>query len=283
MYVALSTLSYSLSCLPKVALDGVARILSAFIFDILRFRRALILKNIKIAFGEKYSAEDRVRLGRASVYHFALTMLETLVSVRKPIAADVSVEGERHLREALAQGKGAYILCFHMGNWEAMAAKMTQSIVPSYVLVKKIGSPGVQRWVEETRQRNDFRWIKREKKGDGFRGIREVLSRGEAVGFAFDQTRPGEPRLPFFGHPAKTNTSLAAIWRRYPAPIIPAYIQRESFGVHTLKFFPEVKLTVSENLDADILTHSQQFNQVLEELITQCPEQYFWLHNRWKS
>ncbi len=283
MYAALSTLSYSLACLPTKALEGVGHALSFLVFDIMRFRRQLILSNLEIAFGDRYTPEQRVQVGRASVYNFALTILETLVSVRRPIDADVTVQGERHLREALAQGKGAYILCFHMGNWEAMAAKMTKAFVPSHVLVKKIRSPGLSRWVEETRRRNGFHWIKREKKGDGFRGIREVLGRGEIVGFAFDQTRPGEPRLPFFGKAAKTNTSFAAIWRRYPAPIVPAYIKRESFGVHTLKFFPEVPMKCSSDFEADILAQSQEFNGVLENLIRECPEQYFWLHDRWKS
>ena len=102
-----------------------------------------------------------------------------------------------------------------MGNWEAMGAAWAL-VTPAHVLVKKVGSSSVDRFVSELRDRNGFLTVKRKKKGDGFSAIRDVLARGEIVGFVMDQARPGEPKLPFFGRPAKTNTSFAAIWRQDP-------------------------------------------------------------------
>lgn len=114
------------------------------------------------------------------------------------------------------------------------------------------------------------------------KGIKDVLSRGEIVGFAFDQARPGEPRLPFFDHPAKTNTSLAAIWNKFEAPIVPVCIYRRGFGKHELHIEPELKMDPIDGKD-DILDISTRFNHVVERMVTRHPEQYFWLHNRWKA
>ena len=97
-----------------------------------------------------------------------------------------------------------------------------------------------------------------------------------------DQARPGEPKLPFFGHPAKTNTSFAAICRRFRAPIVPSFVLRQSFNRHVQYFLPEVSLEYTGDTDADILKQSTEFNAVVETCIRRCPEQYFWLHNRWK-
>ena len=97
-----------------------------------------------------------------------------------------------------------------------------------------------------------------------------------------DQSRPGNPYLEFFGQPARTNTSFAAIWRRCPAPIIPGYIVRHEFGRHTVHFLPEVTLDQTENEEEDILRHSRIMNGVIEGVVRQHPEQYFWMHNRWK-
>lgn len=98
-----------------------------------------------------------------------------------------------------------------------------------------------------------------------------------------DQSRPGEPKLPFFGRPAKTNTSLAGVWPANPVPIVPAFITRQSPTVHTLRFFPPVTMTRSSDEKADVLANTETFNRVIEQMIRACPEQYFWMHNRWKD
>jgi KDO2-lipid IV(A) lauroyltransferase len=169
-----------------------------------------------------------------------------------------------------------------MGNWEAMGAACTRRYGPSYVLVKKVGSPNVDRFVSELREKQGFLSIKRRKKGDGYQGIKDALSRNEIIGFVMDQARPGEPKLPFFGKPAKTNTSFAAIWRRNPVPIIPAYINRTGVSKHVLRFFPEIHPVITDDTEKDIIEHSLMFNQVVETHVRTSPEHYFWMHNRWK-
>ena len=97
-----------------------------------------------------------------------------------------------------------------------------------------------------------------------------------------DQSRPGSPRLPFFGHPAKTNLGLATLWQRYPAPIIPGFIHRSELGKHIVELQSPLDIETTEDRKADILAHSEQFNRAMETMIADKPEQYFWLHRRWK-
>jgi len=267
---------------PRVA-DRAAWYLAVFVFDVLRLRRRLILRNLTIAFGKTIPDNEKIRIGRESVYNFALTMVEFLRSGGSDIAGAININGAEHIREALARNQGVYILCFHLGNWEAMGAACTRFVAPSHVLVKRVGSSGVNRFVSETRARNGFLAVRRQGKGDGYKAIVKALGRGEIIGFVMDQARPGNPRLPFFGRPAKTNTSFAAIWRRHPAPIVPAYIVRKSIGSHVIEFLPEVKLDMTPDEMQDVLRHSEQFNRVVEGAVRRKPEQYFWMHNRWKD
>jgi len=283
MYYLMQLLSRTLGRLSPKSLERLAATLTFIIFDLLRLRRSLMLKNLDRAFGTSKTDHEKQRIARAAVDNFVQTLLETLSSFTHPLAQNIEVRGGEHLQAALAKGQGVYVLCFHMGNWEAMAAKVSKQFAPVYAVMKTIGSPGMNRFVEELRTRNGLHWIKREKKGDGFRGIREVLARGEIVGFIIDQARPGEPRLPFFGHPAKTNTSFAAIWRRIQAPIVPVHIHRESFGRHVVTCEPELTMAQTKGQVAeDVLTNSQQFNDLVEQIVRQYPEHYFWFHNRWK-
>lgn len=281
MYWLLRGIAACFGTLSDKTIDRLASFVAWVVFDLTRVRTKLILKNLAIAFPDM-SLTDKRRIGRESVKNFVLTTFEILRSRRVDVAAKVRIVGDEHIREALARGDGAYVLCFHMGNWEAMAAACTRFITPSYVLVKKVGSDGVDRFVSELRRHNGFLTITRKKKGDGFRAIKDILGRGEIVGFVMDQARPGEPKLPFFGVPAKTNTSFAAIWRRDPAPIVPGYIVRTAVNEHVLTFLPEVRPTLTDDPGADILRHSEAFNGVVEACVRKAPEHYFWMHNRWK-
>jgi Kdo2-lipid IVA lauroyltransferase/acyltransferase len=282
LYLVLNQVSLFLARLRPSQVERFADSLTAIVFDWLRIRRGLIMKNLRIAFGKEKSEGELEAIGRASVYNFFLTIFEFLRSVKIDIARDVSIEGDEHIKGALAKGQGVYILCMHLGNWEAMGAAVSRQICPAYVLVKKVGGASVNRFVDELREKNKFYTVKRKSRGDGFRAIKDTLARGEIIGFVMDQARPGEPRVPFFGAPAKTNTSLAAIWRRAEAPIVPAYIERFGIGKHRVTFLPEVTLVKTADESADVLSHTQKFNEVVERCVTRRPEQYFWMHDRWK-
>ncbi|MFW7381423.1 MAG: lysophospholipid acyltransferase family protein [Oligoflexus sp.] len=269
---------------PVKFLEIMARVLSVLVFDVFRFRRRLILSNLRKAFGNSRSPQDLRRIGRQSVYHFILTAFEFLRGAYIDMTGHIELRGVDKVEAALAKGKGAYIVGFHQGNWEALGAVLSKRICPVHITVKKIGRPdgAVNRLVEEIRRRNGFQAIARKSTGDAYRAMRRALAKQEMVGFVIDQARPGEPRLPFFGHPAKTNTSLAAIWRRVPAPVLTVHIRRVGFGQHIAEFETELPWEATENAELDVLEQSSQVNQLVESIIRRHPEHYFWFHNRWK-
>ena len=221
-------------------------------------------------------------IGYKSIFSFLHTEMEFLASRGGRLAEKVSFVGKEHLENALGKGSGAYVLCIHMGSWEAMGAAMTKEIETTNVVVKKVGGPKTDAYITWLRELNGFRIIKRKKKGDAFKGIKETISDNKIVGFVMDQARPGEPYLPFFGHPAKTNTSLAAILQRCPAPVIPGYCERFSDGKYRVEFLEPLELKSTGDSKLDIIENSKIFNFTVEKMIRKCPEQYFWLHNRWK-
>jgi KDO2-lipid IV(A) lauroyltransferase len=283
MYGFTKAVANLLSKLSFQSLEKLAHFLTFIFFDILRFRRALMLKNLDIAFPDKYTRGEKVKIARASFSHFLQTIFEVLISEKHPIDADVEVIGGEHLTKALADEKGAFILAFHMGNWEAMGAVITKRFRPAYTVVKKVGGDGLNKFVEERRLANGLYWIGREKTGDAVRQMFKILKDGKIVGFIMDQARPGEPRLPFFSKDAKTNTSLAAIWaRRTTSPVMSVCIYRKAFGKHVLTLKGPLELRVSDDPAADILHNSLIFNREVEANVRLHPEQYFWFHNRWK-
>lgn len=262
--------------------ETLARGIAWFLFDIARLRRGLMISNIEIAFPEM-SRQEVIRTARSSLYHLCLTMIEFLASEHRDISAQVTVKNPEYAREILARSQGMYAVVTHLGNWEAFGSALTRKVAPTHVIVKKVGGPSMNRRVEDLRAHNDFLTIKRQKKGDAFAAIREALGANRIIGFVMDQSRPGEPKLPFFGRPAKTNTSLAAIWRKCPAPLVPAMLYRiPGTRRMEMEFLPEIKLDTTPDEAGDVLRHSTAFNKAVETIIRRHPDQYFWMHARWK-
>lgn len=282
MHLLLHLFSWFISILPLSWLSYLAHTLATLSFSILRIRRSLLLKNLRIAYPELSPAEHK-RIAYLSVYNFILTILEFLHFRDGTIGNQTQIEGMEHIKKALEKGKGAYVICMHLGNWEAMGSAVSKQIAPVRMVLKKIGVPSVNRFVYKLREKNKFHAIQRDKKGDAFRGIQEALKNGNVVGFVMDQAKHGGPRLPFLGTPARTNTSLAAFWRKNPVPILVAYSHRLGVGKHVVHFLPEITLQMTDDAQADILNHSLYFNELLAPHIARHKEQYFWLHDRWKN
>lgn len=287
MYVLLTCVAFLVGRLPDRGLDLCAEALTILWWDILRVRRALVLKNLTTAFGAAYSDSDRARIGRASVKSACLTFFEFLHAAGRrggTLADHVKIEGRAGAEASLAEGKGAMFICLHIGNWEALGCSISRYVRPMHILIKKVGGRGVNRFVVNARRRSGFVDIERQSRGDGARQIIRALKAGDIVGFVMDQSRPGEPKLPFFGYPAKTNTGFATLWARCgEPPVHVCFTYRVGVRRHVAVIGSRVTLQNSGDYRGDILHNSQVMNHLLEEVIRQHPEQYFWLHNRWKE
>lgn len=282
MYNLLAAIGVLCASLGEKGQEYLARGLAFILFDGLHLRRNLMVENLAIAFPEMDSVV-RTKTARISLYHVCLTMIEFLASSRRNISKDVTVKNPEYAQEILGRGQGMYAIATHLSNWEALGSGLTRFVAPAHVIVKKVGGPSMNRRVEDLRAHNDFLTIKRQKKGDAYAAIRGALAANQLIGFVMDQSRPGEPKLPFFGVPAKTNTSLAAIWRKCPAPVVPAMIHRiPGTRRMEIEFLPEIHLEKTEDESADILHHSVKFNAAVETIIRRHPDQYFWMHARWK-
>ena len=247
-----------------------------FIFEV-----ELMEDNISRAFPEKSSSFHK-KIAKSSLFHFSLTVLEFLRARDGLLASNVVFENAHIIKDAHAKGKGVFILSLHMSNWEALCCALSKHLAPTLPIVKKIGLEAMNNFVTERREYNGFFSLKREKKGDIIREISKHIKKGDMIGFMMDQSKPGEPEIEFFGDLAKTNTSLAVFWRKYKVPIIPVHIKRIGVGKFLVKAEQELEFQHTEDRVQDTLKNTRYVNQVLEKIILSNPEQYFWLHNRWK-
>lgn len=282
VYGILNAFAFFLYVLGFKGIRAIAVGLGVLAFDILRIRRKVILENLNIAFGNTKTKEEKIKIGRASVISFLTTMLEFLPATRLFPKMQVTYQDMHRATDLLSRNQGLYAMCIHMSNWEFLC-HICSNITPISVVVKPIGKGALAKWVEQTRARIGFSLIDRKGKSSAAQQIFRALDRKEAIGFIVDQKRSAGQVLPFFGRPASTNDSLAKLYLRRLAPILPVILKRQGFGKYHVIFFPEFVISENPNLSFQekVSEITKKVNAQVEQMIQMNPEEYFWMHNRW--
>jgi KDO2-lipid IV(A) lauroyltransferase len=268
----------------KATPSAAARLL----FRLMPLRRQVVLDNLKRVYGEVVDEAEITRLAQAHYGHLGRLLWEFLwfpwLSRAKRMAM-VRVENLDALLAAHAQGKGVLILTGHFGNFEVSTSAGLASFPEAKGRFHFVRRPIRPEWLDRlvTRRFRKVGFGVLPKRG-GLDAILDRLAEGDLVVFPFDQhaQRKDGVLVEFFGHPAGTFRSLAVIALATGAPVVPASSWRESDGHHVLRF--EAPLQAVEDADTNeaIRLTTREFNRALELLIVRRPEQWWWVHRRWK-
>ena len=243
-------------------------------------RRTVALENLARAFPGR-SATELARIGRASFRHLGMNFVESCVFFFRPPArllSRVSVDGLPNVEAAHAMGRGILLLGAHFGNWELLAASHALTRFPLSVVVRPLDSPLDDGILERFRTRSGVELITKRR---ALTDIVDALRRGRMVGILLDQnaSRREGVFVPFFGIPASTSKGMALIALRTGAPVLPVFIRRRPDGRHVI----DAGAPVPVPPDGDVVAFTRAFNEAIEAAIRQAPEQWFWLHRRWKT
>ena len=231
--------------------------------------------------------EARVRAVVRGVFRHLVSIGAEMVRLRRPLERRgiedvVALEGTEHLRAALAAGRGAIVVSGHLGNWEVMgAAGLGVGVYPVSVY-RPLDNPLLDAWVRSLRGMEGADVV--EKKG-AMRGMLRALREGRVVAILVDQ----DPRshgifVPFFGVPASTIPSPAELALRTGAAIIPGFALRNGPGFRYRTWFePPVVARADADHDSEVRRVTALLNERLEAAIRRAPEQWLWLHRRWKT
>ena len=258
------------------------------LFRLLPLRRDVILANLERVYGAVVPRAEIVRLAQAHYGHLwrlAGEFLRFRWLSRERKAALVRIENAEAMGAALARDKGVLVLTGHFGNFEVATLaglRHYPGFSGRFHFVRRAIKP---RWLDAlvTRRFREGGFGVLGKRGS-LDAILERLAAGDIVVFPFDQ-HAGPPdgiAVDFFGEPAWTFKSLAIIALATGAPVVPASSWRAPDGRHVLRF--EAPLAAIDCADATeaIRRNTRAYNEALERLILRRPEQWWWVHRRWK-
>ena len=260
-----------------------------FLFRWLPYRRAVILENLNRVFGANVEPSQIALLAQAHYGHL-LSLLKELIQFRFLSAARkksiVRVEGVDGMIEAFVAGNGILILTGHFGNFEVSTVAGIEHFPQVKGRIHFLRRPIKPKWLSDmlTRRFNQAGFGVVGRRGS-LEEIISTIESGDAIVFPFDQyaRRPEGIEVEFFGQAAGTYKSMAIIALATGAPVIPASSWREPDGTHVLKFFPALKPVLDNDVGQEIIKNTLAYNQALELSIVRHPEQWWWVHRRWKN
>jgi KDO2-lipid IV(A) lauroyltransferase len=248
-----------------------------------RVHRRIALANLQGAFPTR-TAVELESIAKAMFKHFGRLLLELLKYAslsREQQIACVEWEGEDRVRLAYAQGKGVLFCTGHFGFWEQQALAHALKFEPMAVMARPLDNPMLHALLEQIRTSNGNPVIYR--RGAVRKALR-LLAEGRGVGILIDQhmTSPDAIYVDFFGRPAATTSTLAALAIRTGAPVVPLFALPLEQGGYRLIYEHPVEPPGESSPDA-VREFTQRCTDVLEMHVRRHPELWLWMHRRWRD
>lgn len=282
MYRTLKALTWFFSALPLTVARGVGRGIGYLAYQILRKHRATNLADMARCFPEAAPSELKRRLRR--VYQgMAVNYIEVFRwfgGRDAELEALIRAEGMEHFEQARARGRGVVVLTAHVGNWDLLGPWAARR-APLTIISKELRGVGANRYWQEARARCGLKILPAH---NSYRGCLATLRRGEMLGFILDQnmTRMEGIFVEFFGRPACTTPGLAFLAAHAQAPVLPVFMVREPDGSHRVRILPPIEPPPDRSPET-IHTATQRYTRVIEDVIREHPDQWIWMHRRWRT
>jgi Kdo2-lipid IVA lauroyltransferase/acyltransferase len=241
--------------------------------------------NLKLAFPEWTDAQRRVTITKMArnLGWMAAEFAHLPKYTKDNIDSVVVLDGHENFLAAHRRGKGVLYLTGHIGAWELSSYAHALYGFPLHYLARPLDNRPLDALV------NRYRGLSGNKpifKNESARTVLRVIKEGGTVGILADQnTMPDEGVfVNFFGTPACTTTGIARLALHTDAAVVPGYVYWDgNLLKYRLRFDPPVELIRTGNTDRDVMENTQRFAKVIEQVIRKYPEQWVWIHARWKN
>ncbi len=257
--------------------------LGIFAYRIDKRHRLITEDNLARSFPEK-SPEEIKAIARSVFRNLGYSIIEFIRSARygQRFGEYITIDDYPRYLKALEKGRGLLLLTAHCGSWELLALAQSLKKPPIGVVVRPLDNPYLDSLVSGLRTQFGNSLIGKVK---GMREILRWLEQGGGVGILLDQNVKAKEGVfvDFFGRPACTNKGLALMATRTKAPVLPAFIRRVGLDRHEIFIGDEIPLIETGDKDADVAANTQAYTRAIEDFIRKYPDQWFWMHRRWKT
>ena len=269
---------------PLTLRSGLFTAIALLYYHLFPRHRLIALHNLKYAFPEKNMGEI-ITIAKGVYINIAIVWAEffDIPSLSKDNVADImETEGIDNCREALKRGRGVLLFSAHFGNWELSTAAVSLLLAPIVVLYRRLDNAFLDDLIFLVRASTGNMPLDKEK---AMRQMLRSLQNNMIVGILIDQNMAQREGVfvDFFSRPACTTDVVAQLALRSHAAVIPAFSLRMPDGRYRLILGREMEILETGDWDSDVAVNTQNFTRVVEEMVRKYPDQWLWVHNRWKT
>ena len=274
-----------IASVPHKRIASIGRVLGILVYFIDVRHRRIVRRNLKFVYPE-WSTERVKRKSKRVFQNLGITILEICQMIcfsRDDIINKVKIRGEEHLLNAMHNDKGAILISAHLGNWEiGLLYLVLHSNLPIVSVVRRLRNNLVNRWIHRLRTRFGNRIID---KDDALPEMVRVLRQGKILGIMIDQGTKSSlgVKITFFGKYITATPAAALLAMRCKSPVIPIFCNRNDDGMLSINIEPPLILKKTDDLRTDLRTNTQIMTDAIEKAIRRYPEQWFWVHKRWRK
>jgi KDO2-lipid IV(A) lauroyltransferase len=284
-YWLVVAVAHTLGWLPRRLARRIGSALAWGVYRVHGRLRRVGERNLELALPE-LSAEERDQTLRGVFRHLGWQLVEFCRMARytrENTEGWMRTEGLNYYRAAKLRGKGVLIVTGHLGAWELSSFYHSLMGYPMSMVIRRLDNRRLDEFVNGIRCMHGNRVLH---KDDFARGLLSSMRNGETVGILMDtnMTPPQGIFVKFFGRQACTASGLARVALKTGAAVLPGFMVWEpKEGRYVLHFGPELAFARTGNAEADILAATQRCTQAIESWIRRYPDQWLWIHRRWKT
>jgi KDO2-lipid IV(A) lauroyltransferase len=284
-YYLVRLITFIATVLPLRLAHFIGDLIGDLFYFIIRTRKKTALKNLQQAFNGEKSERELRQILRRHYHHFGRMMIEfARIPIFNPddLLKQVSKQDIEYIQGLINQSKGLMIFTGHFGNWEYLAAALAKINPPLYAVFKQQKNLAIDDLIKKNRTRLGLLPLKI--KGGAAKGVINAIKQKKMVIFLLDQDAGKKGIfIDFFGRPASTVKGPAQIAIKYRVPIIMAFGIRDKNGLIKLHFHKFPDINQFSNDEQGVQEFLVEYSNILEKYIRQYPEQWFWMHRRWRT
>jgi KDO2-lipid IV(A) lauroyltransferase len=291
VYMIFRSFVLAVSYLPFRVNALLGRLIGKAYYLIDRSRRRFVRTNIAVVFGGELDDKAKDALGRRSCETLAMNILDLLKFDRivnpQNFLQFIEIKGLSHLMKSVERGKGTVVVSGHFGNVFLLRYACYLDIPPRSAVIRRLDNPYLERYLSSILNGHDVTMIR----PDGaLKRMHQLLLQNTITVTLADQKAGGTPRVgrhgivvDFFGIPSQTHITAPLLARRSGASVITVFVIRKGPGRYRIEVNEPMKLVHTDDEKADLEQNTRSINRVFEQYIREYPDQWFWLHRRWKD
>jgi KDO2-lipid IV(A) lauroyltransferase len=270
--------------IPRPVARRLGNLLGELGFRLDRRHRDIALNNLAFAMGAELSPRQRREMAKSVYRNLGQILFEVAWSLNASpaeVEGCIRIDGLEHYRAAFEKGRGVLVVTGHLGNWELLPIAAARARIPLHVVYRPLDFTPLNLFFEHLRARFGARLIPT---SHAMLRIARALKKGGVVAILMDQSVDWYDGVwvDFFGRRTCTSKGMALIALKSRSPVVPVFLYREAAAFRVV-VGPEIPLTTSGDKIKDIESNTLSYSKAIEHGVRRHPEQWFWVHRRWKK